>query len=62
VLESEDNTLAELEVSRFATELPNDLASFSIDLVSGVNISCGDEIVALVVFVNRVDVKVIPCV
>jgi hypothetical protein len=60
VLESELDALTELEVGRLAAELPDDLASATIDLVSGVCITSRDEVVAFVVLVDAVDVEVVP--
>ena len=44
----------------FADKLPKDGAVLARDLVDGAGVAGGDEVVACGVFVNRVDVEVVP--
>lgn len=60
VLEGELDALSELEVGGLAAELPEDFAGAAVDLVGGVGVAGGDEVVALVVLVDAVDVEVVP--
>lgn len=41
------------------TQLPNDISVGAVDLEDGGIVSCRDEVVALIVFGDTVDVKVV---
>ena len=43
-----------------ATKLPQDCAVLTGDLVNGASVTCGDEVVTGSVFVDGVDVEVVP--
>lgn len=60
VLERKWNSLAEFEVRRLATELPDDDACAAIDLIDCVGVTCGDEVVPFGILVDAVDVEVVP--
>lgn len=45
-----------------AAKLPDDVACRAVDLENGGVVACGDQIVSVGVFVDAVDVEVIPCV
>lgn len=61
VLEGEFDVRAEFEARRFAAELPYNGACGAVDLVEGVDVASGDQIrIGGGVFVDRVDVKVVP--
>lgn len=60
MLEAELHVVAELEVGFCAAEAPDDFAGGAVDFVHGAGVARGDEVVALAVFVNGVDVEVVP--
>lgn len=60
VLEAELHVVAELEVGLCAAEAPDDFAGGAVDFVYGAGVARGDEVVALAVFVDGVDVEVVP--
>ena len=60
MLEAELDALTELKVGFLAVEAPNDVAGGAVDLADGAGVASGDEVVAQSVFVNGVDVEVVP--
>lgn len=62
VLEAELGALGHFEVASVAVEAPDDGAICAVDLVNGTGVTGGDEVVALGVLVDAVDVEVVPCV
>jgi len=60
VLEAELDALTELKVGFLAVEAPNDVAGGAVDLVDGAGVAGGYEVVTRGVFVNGVDVEVVP--
>lgn len=60
VLESKLDFIAHFETRRLSRELPYDLAGLAIDLVYCVCVASGDQIIALVILVYRVDVEIVP--
>lgn len=62
VLEAEVSVGTQLEIRPLASQTPDNLSCGTINLVDGACVSRRDEIVSLAIFVDRVDVEVVPCV
>lgn len=62
VLEAELGVLGHLERAVLAVQLPDDFPARPVDLVDAARVARGDEIVAVGVLVDAVDVEVVPCV
>lgn len=60
VLEAEVHIGTESEIGLLAPESPDDLAGCSVDLVHRAGVAGGNEVVTFGVFVDGVDVEVIP--
>lgn len=60
MLEGKLHLGSHLEVGRLAGKLPHDFPGLAIDLVSCIGVSGRYEVISLIIFVYRVDVKVIP--
>jgi hypothetical protein len=59
VLVGESGARAHLELTLFTTKAPYDLAALAVDLVDGEGSACGDEQVAVVIYVYGSDVEVV---
>jgi hypothetical protein len=60
MLEAELHVGSKIEIRLHTTETPDDFAGGAIDLMDGTGIPSGNEVVAFGVFVDRIDVEVIP--
>jgi hypothetical protein len=60
MLKREFDFIAKCEVGGFAAQLPNEVPSGTINFVYGVGVSSRYEVVTRAVFVNGVDVEVVP--
>lgn len=60
MLEGELDIGTESEVAVFSSETPDQRTSCGVDLVDGVGVAGGDEVGAGGVFVDGVDVEIIP--
>lgn len=62
MLEAEGDIGTKLEVGSKAAQAPDNLAGGAVDLVDGAGIPSRDQVVASSIFVDRVDVEVVPCI
>jgi hypothetical protein len=62
MLETELDVGAKVKVGPETTQTPDDLTSGTIDFVYCTSITSRDQVVALGILVNRVDMEVVPCV
>lgn len=62
VLETELDVGAKVEVGPETAQTPDDLAGGAIDLVDCTGVAGRDQIVAVGVFVDGVDMEVVPCI
>ena len=62
MLEAEVGVGTQLEIGPLASQTPDNLSCGTVNLVDGACVSRRDEIVSLAIFVDRVDVEVVPCV
>lgn len=60
VLEAERDVGTEFKVRTLPAQSPDDLARGPVDLVHGAGVARGDEVVAVAIFVDGVDVEVVP--
>lgn len=60
MLEAKGRVLGDVERTVLAVKFPDDVAIGSVDLVNAAGVTGGDQIVSLGVFVDAVDVEVIP--
>lgn len=60
MLETEFDAFAELERATLPIQPPDDAAVASIDLVHAACVSGRDHVIAIAVFVDTIDVKVVP--
>ena len=60
VLEAELGPLGHVKVGAVAVEPPDDGAVGAVDLVDGAGVAGGDEVVAVGILVDAVDVEVVP--
>lgn len=60
VLEAELGAVGHFEVAAVAVEAPDDATVGAVDLVHGAGVAGRDEVVALGIFVDAVDVEVVP--
>ena len=60
VLEAKRGVGTEFKIRTLPAQSPDDLARCTVDFVHGAGIARRDEVVAIAVFVNGVDVEVVP--